>query len=941
MILKSQEIWTQEYSDPKNQIRVNFHCQKDSFKTISPITIIFFNANTKLNEIVSAAKQAHRDDYSELLSFYNFSLDETVQHKEQLDSVIYKSSTGIVLHDLRNDWIDNLYLLWGIAFYLRQEFDSSYYIFQYINYAFAEKEKDGYYKYIGSRMDGNNALSISTKEKKGLHRKIFSEPPSRNDAFIWMIRVNMERDAFAEAAGLIETLTKDPVFPKRLKTDLAEVQALWFYKNNMWDSAAYYLSKALGNAENKNEKARWEYLLAQLYERAGNFSASEKYYQRSVKNTTDPIMGIYGRLNLIKVNKEEGRNSIDKNIASLMRMAGRDKYKEYRDIIYYMAAQMEMERDNLEAALKMLTKSIAYDNGNIAARNKAFLQLAEFAFAKKQYRSAYNFYDSLNISDPGLKNPEKIKDRKELLGKIAFNLEIIERQDSLIRVATLPEDERKNFIKKLVKQIRKQRGLKEEDPGTITDFNLPSATSIPDLFSNNNAKGEWYFNNTALRTKGAADFKTRWGNRPNVDNWRRARAISTQNTRPIDNVITDPAKTQNPAIASEISYESLLNGLPLTAGKMTVAEDSIKNALFDLGISYIDGVEDCDAMITTFEQLKIRFPEFDQMDKVLFRLYFCYSKTGRQTEAAKIKNEMINKHANSSLTTIVTTGKNPEVSGPEEKATLLYESIYQLFIEGKFEEAIAKKKDTDSIYKKNYWTPQLLYIEAVYYIQQRQDEKATAALNEIVATHTGTVLAVKATNLLDVLSRRNEIEEELKNLSISRPQEKPTPVVMVKTSVPSIVQVIEKKTETKPLVDSLTKKQAQPVSIVSFKNEPEAAHIVLLILNKVDIVFQNEARNAYSRFNREKFSTLNLQLALNDLDKENRLLTISSFKNAEAALDYIKKTKPLSSTEITPWLKKEKFEFIIISENNLNLLKVNQDLPSYKNFINQLYPGKF
>ncbi len=934
-VLRSEKSDQGKFSLPKRFFQNNFTHYN-----------YFFNANTKLNEIISAAKQQHRDDYSELLSFYNFSLDDTKQNKEQLDSVIYKSSTGIVLHDLRNDWVDNLYLLWGIAYYLLQEFDSSYYTFQFINYSFAEKEKDGYYKYIGSRMDGNNALSIATKEKKGLHRKIFSEPPSRNDAFIWMIRVNMERDAFAEAAGLIETLTKDPVFPNRLKTDLAEVQALWFYKNNMWDSAAYYLSKALGNAENKNEKARWEYLIAQLYERAGNFSASEKYYQRSVKNTTDPIMDIYGRLNLIKVNKEEGRNSIDKNIASLMRMAGRDKYKEYRDIIYYMAAQMEMERDNLEAAIKMLTKSIAYDNGNIASRNKAFLQLAEFAFAKKQYRSAYNFYDSLNISDPGLKNPEKIKDRKELLGKIAFNLEIIERQDSLIRVATLPEDERKDFIKKLAKQIRKQRGLKEEDPGTITNFNLPSATSVPDLFSNNNAKGEWYFYNTALRTKGAADFKTRWGNRPNVDNWRRARAISTQNTRPIDNVITDPAKTQNPVIASEISYESLLNGLPLTAEKMTVAEDSIKNALFDLGILYIDGVEDCDAMITTFEQFKTRFPEFDQMDKVLFRLYFCYSKTGRQTEAAIIKNEMINKHANSTLTTIVTTGKNPEVSGPEKKATLLYESIYQLFIEGKFEEAIAKKKDADSIYKNNYWTPQLLYIEAVYYIQQRKDEKATAALNEIVATHTGTVLAVKATNLLDVLSRRNEIEEELKNLSISpeaRPQEKPTPVVMdtVKTSVPSIVQVLEKKTETKPLVDSLTKKQAQPVSIVSFKNEPEAAHIVLIILNKVDMVFQNEARNAYSRFNREKFSTLNLQLALNDLDKENRLLTISSFKNAEAALDYIKKTKPLSSTEITPWLKKEKFEFLIISENNLNLLKANQDLPSYKNFINQLYPGKF
>src|SRR5688500_2406237 len=30
----------------------------------------FFNANTKLNEIIDRAKATHKDDYSELLSFY-------------------------------------------------------------------------------------------------------------------------------------------------------------------------------------------------------------------------------------------------------------------------------------------------------------------------------------------------------------------------------------------------------------------------------------------------------------------------------------------------------------------------------------------------------------------------------------------------------------------------------------------------------------------------------------------------------------------------------------------------------------------------------------------------------------------------------------------------------------------------------------------------------
>ncbi len=44
-------------------------------------------------------------------------------------------------------------------------------------------------------------------------------------------------------------------------------------------------------------------------------------------------------------------------------------------------------------------------------------------------------------------------------------------------------------------------------------------------------------------------------------------------------------------------------------------------------------------------------------------------------------------------------------------------------LEGNFKEADCTKKIADSIYGENYWTPQLLYIEAVYYIKQRDDSK--------------------------------------------------------------------------------------------------------------------------------------------------------------------------------------------------------------------------
>ena len=74
---------------------------------------------------------------------------------------------------------------------------------------------------------------------------------------------------FAEAGSLIETLKHDPQFPDRLEAELEEMQAWLFYRQSAYDSSAIHLEKALGNASGNLERSRWEYLIAQLYERAG------------------------------------------------------------------------------------------------------------------------------------------------------------------------------------------------------------------------------------------------------------------------------------------------------------------------------------------------------------------------------------------------------------------------------------------------------------------------------------------------------------------------------------------------------------------------------------------------------------------------------------------------------------------------------------------------
>ncbi|MEY2916422.1 MAG: hypothetical protein RIS73_136, partial [Bacteroidota bacterium] len=202
----------------------------------------YFNANNKINAVVERAVLSNKDDYSKLLSFYPYSLDNTAAQKQELDSVIYKSTAGILLHDLRNDWIDNMYLLIGKSYYYRKDFDSAAMTFQFINYnLFPRKKKEDDNRVVGtnSSATGSN-ISIANAEKRNFLQKIASLPPSRNDALIWLTRSLIEQNEFGESAGLINTLQNDANLPKRLKNDLEDVNAYWYFKQNGYDSAAVH-----------------------------------------------------------------------------------------------------------------------------------------------------------------------------------------------------------------------------------------------------------------------------------------------------------------------------------------------------------------------------------------------------------------------------------------------------------------------------------------------------------------------------------------------------------------------------------------------------------------------------------------------------------------------------------------------------------------------------
>lgn len=927
----------------------------------------FFNANNKINSVIEAARIASVDDYSKLLPYYSYSLDNTAAQKTQLDSVILTSTAGILLHDLRTNWVDNFYLLIGEAYYLRKDFDSASMTFQFINYNLFPRKRKGEddQLVVGSNDNqSNNALSISSKEDRNVVEKVFSRPPSRNDALVWQVRALTDLGDYPEAAGLINTLKNDPQFPERLEPYFQEVQGYWFFKQKMYDSAIVYIQNAIPNSLDLQDQARREFLLGQLYEMNGNQDTASNYYNKAIRHTTDPLMDIYANLNEAKMLKSHERAAMDKSIARLLHMAHKDKFQPYRDIIYFSAAEIAMLKPDTTAALAFYKASTFYNQNNLSLKNKAFLNMAEINYSLKDYRQSFNSYDSLQAGDSTLKNFADIQIRKSALAKIVRNLDIIDREDSLQTIAAMSATDRENFIKKLSKVLKKERGIKDDlnNYNSSSGFNN-SRNQSQDFFGNNtNSKGDWYFYNNSIKAQGFNEFKTIWGKRQNVDNWRRmsgSRNSSATNNLDQSGSYGDPMAPQSQTatpetistpVQQDISEQGLLANVPLTKIQLDTSNSRVARSLFLVGKDYENLLEDYNAAIRSYQQSLKRFPDSLYNGELYMNLSYCYSKIGNQQMADYYKNLLLKNFNSTKYAQLIL---HPEAFNPSKKDTAAenrYDDIYNLFIEGNFDKAIKEKNAADSLYGKSYWNPQLLYIQSVYYIQKQQDSSAMQVLHQIINNYPASPMKEKATTMLDVLGRRDSIERYLTNLTVVRAKEdsqivvfdnsKPVnnvsaPVNKIENPVVQNQKVIAGKAELNP-----AKKLAPLVKNAEFTFDPLDSQHVVMVLTKVDPVYSSEARNAFNRYNSQSYSTNKIGIVKDTLDSERTLLVFSHFDDAAEAIKYRDNLKQAAPVQIS-WLPAQKYAFYIISESNLELLKENKNLQSYIDLLNKKYPGKF
>ena len=700
-----------------------------------------FNATMRLDGIIERATEKQIENYATILPFYPYSLETTA--KDEIDTIIYKCTAGILLHDLRSDWVDNLYIILGKAYLHRQDYDSALGVFKYVNYAFAPKD-EGADIPIGSNISNANGIfTISTDEKRNIWKKITTTLPSRNESFLWMIRTYLEQNKQSEAAGLMALLRTDKIFPARLIPALDELTAYSNYKGERYEQAAIFLAKTIPFAASKKEKSRKAYLTAQLFEKSGLYNQAKQYYEKAIDIAQDPYLEIYANVALNRLAVSTGADS-----KALLLMAKRDKYEAYKDVIYFAAASIELSKKNYTLTQTYLLESIKNSGDNEVQKQKSFVLLGDINYDQKKYGAAFKYYDSLNLQNLEVVQKEKIETRKPALQLINTNLIIIELEDSLQKIAALPEIERTVFLRKLYKQLRKEK----DDTGTDK---IADAGATFDLFSSG-ANTDFYFLNKAQRSNGLTTFKTTWGNRQNSDNWRRQAALDAAIGASNVNVTAATSDVASKDSSSAISFDALAESIPTGPKQLEASNEKWAKALLDNAQIFQLTLSDYPSAIKAYSFYTSKFVTNNSLDIVYHNLALCYRVIGNQNKADSVQKLFEVTFPSSKLLV-----KKEPIFNNSTSADLSYHIIYEYFSKGEYEKALALKEEVTNKYGKDIWAPQFLFMEATLLMKNKEDSTAAIKLSKITANYPGSAIAKKAAAILEVLKQREKIEKEI------------------------------------------------------------------------------------------------------------------------------------------------------------------------------------
>lgn len=768
------------------------------------------------------------------------------------------------------------------------------------------------------------------------------------EALSWKARSLMQVRRLSEAKLTLDTLAYAISSLKDNSSEpLATLAQMSIYQQKNEEAIAY-LKQAIKASDKRQNKIRWTYILAQLFEQQRDYQEALLNYKKVEKSSAPFEMYFNASLNRIKLNALLSGKKVNRQ-KELLALLKDDKNTEYNDQIYYQIAESLMADGDFALAKKYYLLSIQKSSKNPYQKGLSYLKIADLNFKQlRNYLDAKLYYDSavstLPKSYPGY---DLIVKKNENLEYLTKRYEIISTEDTLQAIAAMPHEARLAKIDALFNPKETQQKSVENKNDVIRP-NFEKA-------ENNKAQspGTFYFSNKAALSVGYSEFKKKWGNRKLEENWRQSVRSSAQSTtQDIANNINNESKTNQgqDIVASEKTdkIKTYTNSLPLSPEALNRSNQRIIDAYYDIANFYLQELNAPGEAAEVYQVLLERFPKNNHLAAVYYGLYLIAKQKG-EIEANTYKNKLLKEYPNSSYAKIIL---DPSFSLKQtELETAInkhYNELFDAYQKKNFTGVIQQVDESLKTNSTNHLSPQYAYLKAIAIGRTSHVDTLLSEFNFIVTSFADDRLITPLVN--DHINYINDHLAEFKKRTVALidfdPNEppfgayqQPTAVLpaVVQNQAPITVQQPEKPTPVPPVTSAPTVNIEKPVATKVATTESifttSASTAYYYVINVADASLTlSSSRFGIGQFNRGNHPEANLKHQLKEFDND-QLIYIGNFTNFEDAKAY--------ADGITPLLRRimkvpaNIYSGFIISKENFDKLTsrdlLNKYLEFYKN----------
>ncbi len=847
----------------------------------------YYYSRENMKETLKKLEKAKKDDYTKILPLFVYTDNkDSKTYYADFDKSIKKSSTVIQRHCITDKkkkeipgackWIDENYMLIGQSHFYKRDLFSALEVFQYVD-------------------------KIYLKDPKAIYR-----------AKLWEMRTDNEIGSYSLSESIIDDIRNAKDFPKTIEFQqhYALVTTDLYMKEGDYADAIRDITKAITLTKKKTERARYTFILAQLYEKLGNNKNASMYY-----GMVPPLHPNYDMEFAAKIKQAalfDAENGDDKEIRkTLTQLLKDDKNIEYRDQIYYAFANLDYKQKDVPLALADLTKSIKASTTNTTQKAMSYLKRGDIYFDMPDYKRAAACYDSTMLVLPkDYPDYTLIDEKRKALASLVMNLKVIELEDSLQTLARLSEKDRNKSIDQMMDRMEQEEREKEEAKKQAA---ANAASVVPAVTTTAGANnGAWYFYNPNTVNLGVADFNKKWGTRKLEDNWFRAnKDVVLSQTTADDTDATDSTNTKGAVASTKDSKNKkdrnyYLKKVPLTPEAFAQSDIKITDAYYNAGTIYKEQILNNKKSIETLEELLKRYPENKYKLSCYYQLYRTYMAMDNQPKADYYKNIILNDYGNTEYAQIIKDPKHTkDLLASKSEVELFYIGTYSMYTAGNYSEALVNCNKAESDFAKSTYMPKFAFIKALCIGRTQDINSFESALGQFVIKYPKDPLKDKAQDILDAIKRQREAP---------------------KVAAKQISSDTSKKSVVAPVQDTA----AAPKFI--FREEGEYYWVIIVDNNKGDI---NRFKQKLSNANSESFSTLDLSINSIFLDLQHQLVSVKTFDGRQSAMNYYDffKAKPTAFSDLISGT----YQYFVISAENYTTFYRDKNVDEYKEFFTKNY----